>query len=129
MHQPEIIILLFAAVAALGGGRGQACAAISDRARHNRTCIELRSAPAGNETQSRDRFLFFSGPVAKSASAFFFFPPLTPAVSERERSSIGRTVRIVLHRRVELAYFKRFLPVFSNRVFQIWTLVAPSTRS
>jgi len=82
MHQPEIIILLFAAVAALGGGRGQACAAISDRARHNRTCIELRSAPAGNETQSRDRFLFFLPPLQNRHRIFL----LSAAYSGSERA-------------------------------------------
>jgi hypothetical protein len=110
MHQPEIIVLLFAAVTALGGGRGQACAAMSDRARHNRTCIELRSAPAGSETQS-----------------------LSPAYSGNERARMILSDRALgqncFASQGRIGLFLKVLPVFSNRVFQIWTLVAPSTRS
>ena len=75
MHQTEIIVLLFAAVAVVAGRR-------VDRARHERTCIELRSAPAGNETQSRDRFLFFLPPLQNRHRIFL----LSAAYSGSERA-------------------------------------------
>jgi len=75
MHQTEIIVLLFAAVAVVPGRR-------ADRARHERTCIELRSAPAGNETQSRDRFLFFLPPLQNRHRIFL----LSAAYSGSERA-------------------------------------------
>ncbi|PYI54683.1 MAG: hypothetical protein DMC62_04360 [Verrucomicrobia bacterium] len=83
MHQAEIIVLLFAAVAALAVVAGRR--ALPYPIVLVMSGLALSFVPRLPKMRLNPEIVFyFSCRRCKIATAFFFFPPLTPAVSERE---------------------------------------------